>query len=311
MFFWWIRGGESVLPILLLRHLSSSPILSKTLIHFSVVGLCSLLGSCWTWGDPVLGSMSSMVGLMVTSKRVLCQGGPSRTAATSGEHLNPCGEPLLTHASTAGPSTIAGCFGSVSCGVTAPFFWVLVQARFCFCPPRLESLFSPVLWKSYNQILLVFKVRFPGDPQSLCWIPRLGSLIWCSEPSQRWENFFGIMFSSLWVTHLVGMGFDFIMTVSFLPSCCSFFVFGHRVSFFVEVRHPPVDGCSTAICSFGVLEGGDEHTSFYPTILNQKPITFFLKRKRLIKIQVYLFLKFGKNLGSNEPVNTEKFPFTL
>ena len=48
----------------------------------------------------------------------------------------------------------------------------------------------------------------------------------------------------------------------------------------------------------------------YPTILNQKPVTFFLKRKSLIKIQVYFFLKFGKNLGSNEPVNTEKFPFT-
>ena len=176
--------------------------------------------------------MGSMVGLMVTSKRVLCQGGPSRTADTSGECLNPCGEPLLTRASIEGASTIAGSFGSVFCGVTAPFFWVLVQARFCFYPPRLESLFSPVLWKSYNQILLVFKVRFPGDPQSLCWIPRLGSLIRCSEPSQWWENFFGIMFSSLRVTHPVGMGFDFIMIVPFLPSCCSFFVFGHRVSFF-------------------------------------------------------------------------------
>ena len=60
-------------------------------------------------------------------------------------------------------STSVSCFGSVSCGVTTAFPWVLVHARFCLCPLRLESLFSPVLWKSYNQILLAFKVRFPGD----------------------------------------------------------------------------------------------------------------------------------------------------
>ena len=34
---------------------------------------------------------------------------------------------------------------------------------------------SPILWKFYNQIPLTFKVRFPGDSQSLCWIPRLES----------------------------------------------------------------------------------------------------------------------------------------
>ena len=26
---------------------------------------------------------------------------------------------------------------AVSCGVTAPFPWVLVHARFCLCPPRV------------------------------------------------------------------------------------------------------------------------------------------------------------------------------
>jgi len=75
-----------------------------------------------------------------------------------------------------------------SLGVTAPFSWVLVCTRFCLCPPRLESLFPPVLWKSCNQIPLVFKVRFPGDSQSLCRVPRLGSLTWGSRPSQQWEN---------------------------------------------------------------------------------------------------------------------------
>ena len=39
---------------------------------------------------------------------------------------------------------IKGKSGSVSCGVTAPFSWVLVCARFCLCPPRVSS---PVLCK--------------------------------------------------------------------------------------------------------------------------------------------------------------------
>ena len=105
--------------------------------------------------------------------------GLSRTAAASAP---------IPVASTGDPPILAGGFGSVSCGVTALFLWVLVQARFCLCPPRLESLFPPVLWKSCNQILLAFKVRFPGDSQTLCWVPRLGSLTWGSRPSQQWEN---------------------------------------------------------------------------------------------------------------------------
>ena len=72
-------------------------------------------------------------------------------------------------------------------GVTAPFLWVLVHTRFCLCPPKLESLLSPILGKSYTQIPLAFKILFLGDSQSLCQIPRLGSLTWGSESSQWWE----------------------------------------------------------------------------------------------------------------------------
>ena len=82
-------------------------------------------------------------------------------------------------------------FGWVSCGVTAPLSWVLVCTRFCLCPPRVSV--SPVLWKFCNQILLTFKVRFPGDSQSLRWIPRLGSLLWGLEFSQQCRNFFGVI----------------------------------------------------------------------------------------------------------------------
>ena len=48
----------------------------------------------------------------------------------------PCSRPLLTHASV-GDSWTSGKSGSVSCGVTAPFSWVLVHQRLCLCPPRV------------------------------------------------------------------------------------------------------------------------------------------------------------------------------
>ena len=55
-----------------------------------------------------------------------------------------------------------------------------------------KSLFPPVLWKFCNHIPLAFKVRFLGDSQSHCWIPKLGSPMWGSEWSQQWETFSGI-----------------------------------------------------------------------------------------------------------------------
>ena len=81
----------------------------------------------------------------------------------------------------------------------------------CVCPPSLESLFLPVLWKSCDQIPLAFKVRFPGDSQRLCQIRWLGSLTWGSEPLQQWRTSLVLFFYSLWVTHLVGIRFHFIV----------------------------------------------------------------------------------------------------
>ena len=82
-----------------------------------------------------------------------------------------------------------------------------------------------------------------------------------------------LSFSSLWVTQPVGMGFDFIMIVHPLLSCCGFFVFGHGISFFSGFQCPPVNGSSTANGNFGALTGGNERTSFF-TILNQTHVYF-------------------------------------
>ena len=55
-----------------------------------------------------------------------------------------------------------------------------------------------------------------------------------------------------------------------LPSCWGFsFALGHGVSFFGEIQHFPINGCSAASCNFGILPGEDECRSFYSAILAQ------------------------------------------
>ena len=49
----------------------------------------------------------------------------------------------------------------------------------------LQESVPPVLWDVYNQIPLAFKIKFPGDSQSLCWIPRLENLLWALEILQQ------------------------------------------------------------------------------------------------------------------------------
>lgn len=87
-----------------------------------------------------------------------------------------------------------------------------------------------------------------------------------------------LLFSSLWVTYLAGMGFYFLVIVPLpLSHCGFFFVSGHRVSFLVGSNVLlPVDGFSTASCKFGALAGGDECMSFYTAILNWQPIFLIL-----------------------------------
>ena len=82
------------------------------------------------------------------------------------------------HASAGDSCIYTGKSSSVLCGDTAPFSWLLVHRRFCLC---LQEFVSPVLWKFCSQILLASKVKFPGASQSLCWIPRLGNLLWVLE----------------------------------------------------------------------------------------------------------------------------------
>ena len=105
----------------------------------------------------------------------------------------PCGEPQLLLTSAGDPPTLAGRFGSVSYGITAPSPWILMCTLLCVCPPRMECLFPAVLLKSCNKILLAFRVWLSGNSSSHCPTPRLGSLMWGSDPSLQWVDFCGII----------------------------------------------------------------------------------------------------------------------
>ena len=119
----------------------------------------------------------------------------------------PCGKPLLTHASTGDPPTLAGRSGSVSCRITTLFPWVLIWTRPGYVCALQE--WSICFRQSCNQIQLT-RVIFPGD-----FSPFDGS-----SGCEAWrgpQNLHNsgrtslIFFSSLWVIYLVGVGFGFVM----------------------------------------------------------------------------------------------------
>ena len=73
----------------------------------------------------------------------------------------PCSRPPLAHTSAGDSWTLPGKSGSVSCGVTVPFSWILVHTRFCLCPPRVCF---PVLKRVLEKhLLLLYWLN-----QSLC-----------------------------------------------------------------------------------------------------------------------------------------------
>ena len=265
--FWWRRlKGLSNLPDGRDWLWGKTGFCPGELIQLSADGWgCTLAVSCLAWGDPTLGSAGSMIGLMVTSKRAYSKGNlpglllpvpPSLWGAPADPHLH------------RRPSNTSRWFWSVTCRVTAPLLWVSVRAWFCLYPPRLESLFPSALWKSYNRIPLAFKIRFPGDSQFPLLDPQSGKPDVGFRTFITVENFFDLLFSSLWVAHKLAVTeFDFIMIATLLPSHCGFFfVFGCWISGWWIL---PVDSCSTASWDFGAL-AEDECMPFYSVILNRK-----------------------------------------
>ena len=85
------------------------------------------LPCCLTWGQIMMEVMKIMVTLL---EKVPCRYCHTQCS-------QPCSRTPLTHTSAWDSWTLTGKSGSVSCGVTSPFSWVLVHTRFCLCPPRV------------------------------------------------------------------------------------------------------------------------------------------------------------------------------
>ena len=171
------------------------------------------------------------------------------------------------------PPILAGRSVSVSCGVTATSSWVLMHALFV-CALQKWSLFPPVLSKSCNQILLAFKVWFSENSSSHCQTPRLGSLMWGSEPSLQWVGFCGMTVFPIVHHPPSSYGIWFYCdcatpTVSLWLLLCLW----RWGIFFGEFQCPPVNDCSTVSCDSSALIRGNEHTSFYSKHL--EPPYFF------------------------------------
>ena len=116
-----------------------------------------------------------------------------------------CGMPLPSHISTGDPPTLVGGFGSVSYGVTAPFLWVLVHAKFC-CALQGWSLCFPQSCGSP-----VIKSHWPSRSVPLLDPPGCEAWHGIQNLHNSGRSSLALLFSSLWVIHPAGIGFDFIM----------------------------------------------------------------------------------------------------
>ena len=127
--------------------------LSKPLIQFSIDG--------WSCVPSLLFDLRSNFGEGNEDNADLFQKLPCRHCCTQcPQH---CSRPLPTHASARDSWTPTGKSGSVSCGATAPFCWVLECTRFCFCP---QSMFpqSCVSSGDLSSVQLLHHVQLSKTP---------------------------------------------------------------------------------------------------------------------------------------------------
>ena len=162
----------------------------------------------------------------------------------------PCSRPPPTHASTGDSWILRNKSVSVSCGVTAPFSWVLVCTRFCLCPPTICFPVLRKFWWFYGEVngdLLqqglcytqVYCTQIPcpsssplltrtssGETQtqyclSLCGVS--GS--WCAqgifEPSERLWRVWCLILNVISPLLLSFWGFSFALGCGVSPRSCS------------------------------------------------------------------------------------------
>ena len=110
---------------------------SQASLDQSLMGSLLLFPGSWCTEESVSPVLCKFWQLYGGVNGDLLQEGLCHTQVSCTQSLCPCGRPLPTHASARDFWTLTGKSGSVSCGVTAPFSWVLVCTSFCLCPPRV------------------------------------------------------------------------------------------------------------------------------------------------------------------------------
>ena len=123
---WKLPDGRDWLRRKLGLVLTAGPLLSKSLIQFSVDGQGCV--------SSLLFDLRPNDGRGNEDNDDLLQKVPCHT-----QHPLPCSRPPPTHTSTGDSWTLMGKSGSVSCRVTAPFCWVLGMHKVLFVP--FKSLF--------------------------------------------------------------------------------------------------------------------------------------------------------------------------
>ena len=116
--------------------------LSKSLIQFSVEGWGCVPSLLFDLGPNYGGGNEDNGGLLQKVASMHC---PTQCP-------RPCSRPPLTHASTRDSWTLTGKSGSVPCGVTASFSWVLVCTQFCLCPLRVCFPVLCKFWQLYGGV---------------------------------------------------------------------------------------------------------------------------------------------------------------
>ena len=111
---------------------------SKSLVQFSVDGqgcVPSLLFDLRPGGGGG-GGYEVEVEVEVEVVRIMATSFSRSCTHCCTQCPRPCSRPPPTHASPGDSRALPGKSGAVSCGVMAPFSWVLVHTGFCLCPPR-------------------------------------------------------------------------------------------------------------------------------------------------------------------------------
>ena len=196
-----------------------------------------------------------------------------------------CSRPLLILASTGDSWTLIGKSRSVSCGVTAPFSWVLVHKKFCLHLLESVSLGLFKFWQLYGRVNGDLLQEGLSATQACC----NQSPCPCSRP-QLTHTSTKESQALKGTSDSVSVGFPTVHKVLFEPSerfwqvwslipntilfglllsCWGLsFALGCGVSLFGGIQHSPVNGCSVANYNLGVLSEEDGRTSFYSIILD-------------------------------------------